>query len=96
MDHLCYLCIVFVMLSRYFFCGSFVLFMYCVCHAFASAHCCLVVTYWERADFLVLVCDLSLYFCQFPMWFPGSGVVLDCIDSRSLPPFLLLSNVNFM
>ena len=22
-----------------------------------------------------------LYFCQFPMWCPGSGVVLDCIDS---------------
>ena len=24
------------------------------------------------------------------MWYPGSGVVLDCIDSSSLPPFLLL------
>ena len=32
-------------LSRwYFFCGSFVLFMSCVCHAFVSVHCCLVVT----------------------------------------------------
>ena len=20
-------------------------------------------------------------FCHFPMWYPGSGVVLDCIDS---------------
>ena len=20
-------------------------------------------------------------FCRFPMWYPGSGVVLDCIDS---------------
>ena len=29
---------------RYFLCGSFVLFMSCVCHAFASVHCCLVVT----------------------------------------------------
>ena len=27
--------------------------------------------------------------CHFPMWYPGSGVVLDCIDSWSLPPFLL-------
>ena len=23
------------------------------------------------------------------MWYPGSGVVLDCVVSRSLPPFLL-------
>ena len=27
-----------------FFCGSFVLFMYCVCHALATVNCCLVVT----------------------------------------------------
>ena len=37
---------------------SFVLFMSCVCHAFASVHCCLVVTCWERADLLALVCDV--------------------------------------
>ena len=54
------------------------LFMSCVCHAFASVHCCLVVTCWERADLLALVCDVKL--CHFPMWYPGSGVVLDCID----------------
>ena len=30
-------------------------------------------------------------FVRFPMWYPGPGVVLDCIDSRSLPSFLLLS-----
>ena len=29
------------------FCGSFVLFVSCVCHAFASVHCCLVVICWE-------------------------------------------------
>ena len=34
----------------YFFCGSFVLFMFCVCHAFVSVHCCLVVTCWERGE----------------------------------------------
>ena len=22
-----------------------------------------------------------LYFCYYPMWYPGSGVVLDCIVS---------------
>ena len=29
----------------------------CVSHAFASVHCCLVVTCWELADFLPLVGD---------------------------------------
>ena len=43
---------------------------------FASVHCC-----WERTDLLALVCDVELRFCNFPMWYPGSGVVLDCIDS---------------
>ena len=33
---------------RYFFYGSFVLFMPCVCHAFVSVHRCLVVTCWEK------------------------------------------------
>ena len=51
---------------RYFFCGSFVLFMSCVCHAFASVHCCLVVTCWERVDLLALVCDVYCVFVTFP------------------------------
>ena len=34
----------------YSFCGSFVLFIPPVCHAFVSIHCCLVVTRWERTD----------------------------------------------
>ena len=48
----------------YFFCGPFVFFVgggggcvSCVSHAFASVHCCLVVTCWELADFLPLVGD---------------------------------------
>ena len=60
------------------------LFMSCDCHAFASVHCCLVVTCWERADLLALVCDVCCGYvnlCDFPMWYPGSGVILDCIDS---------------
>ena len=57
------------------------LFMSCDCHAFASVHCCLVVTCLERADLLTLVCDVYCVFVTFPMWYPGSGVVLDCIDS---------------
>ena len=43
---------------RYFFCGSFVLFMSYVCHALASVRCCLVVACWERADLFALVCDV--------------------------------------
>ena len=40
-----------------FFCGSFLLFMSCVCHAFTSVYCFLAVTCWERADLLAPVCD---------------------------------------
>ena len=42
------------------------LFMSCDCHAFASVHCCLVVTGWERADLLALVCDVYCGFVTFP------------------------------
>ena len=56
-------------------------FVSCASHAFASVHCCRVVTCWERADLLALVSDVFLYFCYFPMWYPGSGVVLDYILS---------------
>ena len=52
-----------------------------ICHAFLSVHCSLVVTCWERADLLALLCVMFLYFCHFTMWYPGSGVILDCIDS---------------
>ena len=30
------------------------------------------------------------------MWCPGSGVVLDCIDSLSLPSFLLSYKLRFL
>ena len=42
------------------------LFMSCDCHAFASVHCCLVVTCWEMADLLALVCDVYCGFVSFP------------------------------
>ena len=41
------------------------LFVSCVSHAFASVHCCLVVTYWERADLLTLVGDVNCIFVTF-------------------------------
>ena len=42
------------------------LFMSCVCHAFASVQycCCIVVNCWEEADLLVLVFDCI--FVTFP------------------------------
>ena len=49
----------------YFFCLVFAMPL-CV-----SVYMCLVVTCLERADLLALVSQ----------WYPGSGVVLDCIDS---------------
>ena len=48
----------------------------CLCH------CSLVVTCWERAYLLALLYVMFfLCFCHFPMWCPGSGVVLECIDA---------------
>ena len=40
--------------------------MSCVFNAFTFVHCCLVVTCWERADLLALVCDVQLCFVTFP------------------------------
>ena len=58
------------------------LFMSCVCHAFASVHqyCCLVVTCWERADLLALVLMFNCIFDNFPCGILGQ-VVLGCINS---------------
>ena len=64
--------------------------MSCVSHAFASIHCCLVVTCWERADLLALVGDVYCIFVTFLCGILGPGGVLDCIVSLSLSSFLLL------
>ena len=64
------------------------LFMSCVFHAFASIHCCLVVTCSELADLLALVCD----FCHFPMRNPGSGVVLAAF--RTFTMICMIPKVN--
>ena len=39
--------------------------MSCVCHAFTSVHCRLLVTCWERAGLLPLVCDVKSEFVTF-------------------------------
>ena len=49
-------------LGRCFFCGSFML-LFCLVfamHLFASVYMCFVVTCWERADLLALVCGVYL------------------------------------
>ena len=56
-------------------------FVSCVSHAFASVHCCLVVTGKGLTSWLLLLMFIGFLFCFFPMWYPGSGVVLDCIVS---------------
>ena len=67
-----------------------VLFLSCICYAFVRVsllmHCGhLLGKGWPLGSRLwSLIVSLSL-----SHWYPGSGVVLDCIDSWSLPSFLL-------
>ena len=61
-------------------CGLFVLFMSCVCHALASVHCYPVFTSREGLTSWPLFL-MFIVIGYFPIWYPGTGVVLDCIDS---------------
>ena len=57
------------LLLRYFFCGSF-MFLFCLVFAMslcASVYMCFVVTCWERADLLALVCGVCCEFVTFPL-----------------------------
>ena len=59
------------------------MFLFCLVFAMslcASVYMCFVVTCLERTDLLVLVCGVTLSL-SLSHWYPGSGVVLDCIDS---------------
>ena len=52
---------------RYFFCGSFLLFLFHVCQAVLSVPCSLVVTCWERTDIFALLCVMfSCVLVTFP------------------------------
>ena len=42
------------------------------------------------------VCDVFLCFRHFPVWYPGSGLVLDYIKSWSLPSSLLLLSAQWV
>ena len=48
---------------------------------------CHVNTCWERTDLFCVVFFLKLY--HIPLWCPGSGMTLYCIDSRAMPSFWL-------
>ena len=79
----------FITLGLDFFCGS----IFCNCllyYTVLSVPCSLVVTCWERADLLAPLCVVfPCVFCFFPIWCLGSGVILDWIDSWSLPSSVL-------
>ena len=75
MDHLCVF---------YLFCVS------CVSQGFASCHCCLVVTCWERTDLLALICGVYSEFVTFPCGILGQVWYL--IVSF---PFLLCTKMHY-
>ena len=53
-----------------------------LCLSLPYCHVCSLEPCWEVADLLALLCVMfSCVFCHFPIRCPGSGVVLDCIDS---------------
>ena len=67
------------------------MFLFCLVFAMslcASVYMCFVVTCWERADLLALVCGVYCEFVTFPLvsWVRCG---LDGIDSLSLHPYLL-------
>ena len=70
------------------------MFHVCPCDTVSSVPCSLVITCWERAGLLTL--SIFLCFSYFPIWCPASGVVLDCIDTWSLPSFLFWFRLKFM
>ena len=80
---------------RYFFCEYFMFFLSYVCYVFVRV--CLYVLCghllekgWSLGSRLwCLTMCLSL-----SHWYPGSGVLLDCIDSWSLHPYLPIFKVH--
>ena len=55
--------------------------MFRVCHVFSSVIADLSFHSGKRLTLGSLVYDVFLCSFHFPMWCPGSGVVLDSIDS---------------
>ena len=74
---------------RCFFCESFLLLKFRVCHAFLSLHCSLVVTCWERANLLAL---LYVMFSCVLVTFPGSVLSHVWYNIVSIPDLWFLTN----
>ena len=45
------------------------------------------ITWYNKNGMYIVQNDFVMFniFCHFLMWYPGSGVVLDCINTCSLP-----------
>ena len=71
------------------------LFLSCFCRAFASVHCCLVVTCRERADLLALVCDVYCDFVTFPFGILGQVwyLIVSIPDPCCLSCFLYIASL---
>ena len=57
---------------------------FCFMFVFVILFCLFLAVLWSpagQAPLGSLVCDVFLCFCHFPIWCPGSGVVLDSINS---------------
>ena len=65
-----------------------VLCLLCLC-TYASVYMSLVVTCWERADLLVLVCGVLLLVCYFPIGILGQVWYL-IVSIPDLCPLLTL------
>ena len=74
---------------RRFHCGSFLLVMFRVYHAFLSVHCSLVVACWERAYPLAL--SYVMLFCVF-VTFPCGVLGQVCYMIVSIPDLCLLTS----
>ena len=68
-------------------------FVSCVSHAFASVHCCLVVTCLEWADLLALVGDVYCMSVTFPCGILGQVwyLIVSFPDLCRLSYFIILS-----
>ena len=68
-----------------------------VSHVFPSAHCCLVVTCWERAGLLALVGDVYCIFVSFPCVMMGQVwyLVVSFPDLCRLSFFQVTLDANF-
>ena len=72
---------------------SFLLFVVhvCLCYTVLSLPCSLDVTCWERAELLSFCYMYMMFLFVFAIF--SYGVVIDCINSKNLPSFLLWSDI---